>query len=385
MTGDRLKASVLAVNIIPAVDAALTQSLQLPPHIKSVGLITCDSDDVGYTALDETTKQADVEVMYARSMYAGAANANTALVGEFLGILGSGSVESVQSGVKAATHFIENEASFISANTEDTVSYYAHCVSACGSYLAKAANVPAGTAIAYLIAPPLEAVSGIDAALKEADVSVGVLYTPPTETNFGGGLLTGTQASCRAACAAFAREVCRIAGGQAPVAYIKREHETNLNKHTLVSKVHPSIALRGKLDTLVALITDIQYKAIEDGCPALVSELEDVCSAVKEVMAADVLGTSITRHQIISISFDELREASHTPQRFGFSGHVMPSPRLGRLFLALNYLRTQIRETELAAVNAYEKDTSAKETSLLLLNRLSSAVYVLSLKYAARL
>jgi len=311
MTGDRLKAGVLAVNIIPSVDTALANSLKLPEHIKSIGLITCDSDDVGYTALDEATKQADVEVVYARSMYAGAANANTALAGEFLGILGSGSVESVQSGVKAATYFIENEASFISANAEDTVSYYAHCISACGSYLAKAANVPAGTAIAYLIAPPLEAISGLDAALKEADVSVGALYTPPTETNFGGGLLAGTQASCRAACAAFAREICRIAGSQAPLAHVKEEYETSLDKDTLVSKSHPSITLRGKLDTLVALIADIQYKAIEGGSPALASELDDMCSAVKEVTAADVLGTPLTRDKIIGMSLDELREASN--------------------------------------------------------------------------
>jgi ethanolamine utilization protein EutL len=384
MTGDRLKATVLAVNIIPAVDDALSHSLELPEHVRSIGLITCDSDDVGYTALDEATKQADVEVVYARSMYAGASNSSTALAGEFLGILGSRSVESVESGVKAAAYFIEHDAAFISANTEDTVAYYAYCVSACGTYLAKMAGVPAGTAIAYLIAPPLEAVSGIDAALKEADVSVGVLYSPPTETNFGGGLLYGTQASCRAACQAFSREVCRIAGCQPASSRVKREHETNLDKDTLVSKSHPSIALRGKLDTLVALIADIQYKALEENCPALVSELEDMCSAVKEVMAADVKGTPVERQQIIGLTLDELREASHTPQRFGFPGHVMPSPRLGRLFLALNHLRTQIREAELSAVRAYENDLSSRETSLRVMNRLSSAAYVLSLKYAKK-
>ncbi len=385
MTGDKLKATVLAVNIIPAMDAALSRSLELPEHIKSIGLITCDSDDVGYTALDEATKQADVEVVYARSMYAGASNSSTALAGEFLGILGSRSMESVESGVKAATDFIEHGAAFISANTEDTVAYYAHCVSACGTYLAKTAGVSAGTAIAYLIAPPLEAVSGIDAALKEVDVSVGVLYAPPTETNFGGGLLYGTQASCRAACAAFSREVCRIAGCRPPEVRIKQEHETNLDRDTLVAKTHPSIALRGKLDSLFALMVDIQNKALEENCSSLVAELDDMIAAVKEVMAADVKGTTVERGQIIGLTLDELREASHNPQRFGFPGHVMPSPRLGRLFASLNWLRTQIREAELAAVRAYEKELPARETSLRIMNRLSSAAYVLSLKYTARL
>ena len=68
-----------------------------------------------------------------------------------------------------------------------------------------------GTAMAYLIAPPLEAMVALDAALKAADVTLRVFYGPPTETNFAGGLLTGDQAACRAACEAFADAVCRVA------------------------------------------------------------------------------------------------------------------------------------------------------------------------------
>jgi ethanolamine utilization protein EutL len=65
--------------------------------------------------------------------------------------------------------------------------------------------------MAYLIAPPLEAVTGLDAALKAADVTLNVFYGPPTETNFAGGLLTGDQAACQAACEAFSETVCQIA------------------------------------------------------------------------------------------------------------------------------------------------------------------------------
>ena len=34
---------------------------------------------------------------------------------------------------------------------------------------------------------------------------------PPSETNFGGGLLTGTQSACAAACEAFAQAVQAVA------------------------------------------------------------------------------------------------------------------------------------------------------------------------------
>ena len=73
--------------------------------------------------------------------------------------------------------------------------------------MSEGAGIAEGEALAYLIAPPLEAVYGLDAALKAADVRMCVLYAPPSETNFGGGLLTGSQAACKAACEAFADAV----------------------------------------------------------------------------------------------------------------------------------------------------------------------------------
>ena len=68
-----------------------------------------------------------------------------------------------------------------------------------------------GSALAYLIAPPLEGMYAMDAAMKAADVKLCKLYAPPSETNFGGGLLSGTQSACDAACAAFASAVAEAA------------------------------------------------------------------------------------------------------------------------------------------------------------------------------
>ena len=211
MRGDRIPARVLAARIIPLVDMGLRERLKLDKSIQSLGLITCDSDDVGYTALDEATKKANVSVCYAQSMYAGAANANTALAGEFLGILAGPAPDDVESGMAAAMHMIEHEASFYSANDEDSVVYYAHCISRTGTYLSAQCGIPAGSPLAYLIAPPLESVYALDKALKAAQVRIVDFYGPPSPTNFGGGLLTGTQSDCRAACEAFARAVVDVA------------------------------------------------------------------------------------------------------------------------------------------------------------------------------
>ena len=206
-----MPATVLAVRLIPRVDAGLRERLKLGPEVHSLGLITCDSDDVGYTALDEATKKASVFVAYAQSMYAGAANANTGLAGEFLGILAGPTPDEVEAGLAAARRMIEYDASFYSANADDSVVYYAHCISRTGSYLSTQCGIPEGSPLAYLIAPPLESVYAMDKALKAAQVQLVEFYGPPSPTNFGGGLLTGTQADCRAACEAFAKAVIDVA------------------------------------------------------------------------------------------------------------------------------------------------------------------------------
>lgn len=217
MKGDPLKATLLSVKIIPNVNPEMAASLNLSPDQRSLGIVTADSDDVTYTALDEATKKADVAVVYEKSFYGGAANANTKLAGEIIGIIAGPNPAEVRSGLNAVADFIENDAWFVSANADNTIPYYAHCVSRTGSYLSKVAGVTEGDAIAYLIAPPLEAMYALDAALKAADVKLAAFYGPPSETNFGGGLLTGSQSACKAACDAFAQAVIFVA--ENPVLY----------------------------------------------------------------------------------------------------------------------------------------------------------------------
>jgi len=208
---DPIRAKVLCVKIIPNVNDSLRESFNLSEDQRSLGLLTTDIDDVAYTAIDEATKKADVKVVYAKSMYAGSANASTKFAGEFIGILAGPSPAEIRSGLDAAMEFIENSACFYSANDDDSVLFYAQTISRTGSYLSEVANITEGEALAYLIAPPLEAIYALDVALKAADVKLVNFYGPPTETNFGGGLLTGSQSACQAACDAFRDAVIYVA------------------------------------------------------------------------------------------------------------------------------------------------------------------------------
>ena len=198
---------ILAVRYLANAAPALIESLGTPKGYPSLGLLTTDSDDATYIALDEATKAADVKVCYARSFYAGAANASTPNAGEVIGILAGPTPGSVRSGMEAALSALER----VGFEEVNGVPYLAHTVSSVGSFLAKEAGVREGTALAYLIAPPLESMYALDAALKASDVKLCKLYGPPSETNFGGGLLSGTQSACNAACGAFAEAVADVA------------------------------------------------------------------------------------------------------------------------------------------------------------------------------
>ena len=144
MKHDELRPAILGISMISNVSEDLAKALELGPRQKSLGIVTADTDDVLYTALDEATKDADVDVVYAKSMYAGAANASTKLAGEVIGIIGGPSPAEIRSGLNSIRNFMESGPCFVSANEDDSIVYYAHTVSRTGSYLSKTAGIPEG-------------------------------------------------------------------------------------------------------------------------------------------------------------------------------------------------------------------------------------------------
>ena len=78
---------VLAVRYLSNAAPALCRALGTPEGYPALAMVTTDSDDPTYIALDEATKAADVKVCYGRSFYAGAGNATTPNAGEVIGIL----------------------------------------------------------------------------------------------------------------------------------------------------------------------------------------------------------------------------------------------------------------------------------------------------------
>ncbi|MDR2753881.1 MAG: hypothetical protein LBB50_06195 [Oscillospiraceae bacterium] len=161
---------------------------------------------------------------------------------------------------------------------------------------------------------------------------------------------------------------------QSPVPGGKPEHMTHLNGTTLVLKTHPRIQLRGKLDSLEALV----LLTLQEAQGAQRQQLEEVYTFTQAILGCEVKATPMPPLRLFGLNSAELRRASHHPKEFAGIAHPVPHGDMGRLSLALNYLRTQVREAELCAVNAFAKGT--RPDLIEALNRLSSAVYLLFLK-----
>lgn len=209
-TLDLIRSSVTAMRVIPAVSDAFAHELKLPPCIRSLGLIAADSDDVAYIAADEATKQAQVDVVFGRSLYAGARHGPSPTAGEVFIMLGGANPAEVQAGLDVMVTHIEGGAAFRWANDTQDTAFLAHVVSRSGSYLSSTTGIAMGNPVACLVAPPLEATFGLDAALKAADVQLATWVSPPSETNYSAAYLTGSLAACKAACSAFTDAVLDI-------------------------------------------------------------------------------------------------------------------------------------------------------------------------------
>ena len=150
---------VLAVQYLSAVSPALRKALGTQEPC--LGFLTTDSDDPTYIALDQATKDAQVQVCYGRSFYAGAGNSTTPYAGEVIGVLAGPTPGAVRSGMEAALSELQR----VGFEEINGVPVLAHTISRCGSFLAREAAVAEGSPIAYLIAPPLESMVAIDAAI----------------------------------------------------------------------------------------------------------------------------------------------------------------------------------------------------------------------------
>lgn len=167
----------------------------------------------------------------------------------------------------------------------------------------------------------------------------------------------------------------------------KPEHMTHLRANILISKNHPRIVYRGKLDSLQAQIVLVQAILAETTkeSPTLIEDLGSILGLLREIMRADVLEIPLETRTILGLTHDELRERSHDPMKFyNIQQMIPPEYTMGRTYALLNQTRTLIRETESAATEAYREGTRFNRSDIIeSFNRLSSALHIIMCLYLA--
>lgn len=161
----------------------------------------------------------------------------------------------------------------------------------------------------------------------------------------------------------------------------KPEHLTHLNGDVLVSKMHPRIRFRGQVDRLEGelLLCGQEY-------PHLQEELAEILCLTRHIVRCDVLEEPLTLHALCGLSQEEIRKQSHLPQKYFSVAHFMPDFQDKPVVLALNRVRCQSRETELAGLQAFsDREGNPTRTDILqALNRISSMLYILMLREKAK-
>ena len=163
----------------------------------------------------------------------------------------------------------------------------------------------------------------------------------------------------------------------------KPEHMTHLKGNILVRKDHPRIAFRGMIDALEGELMLAQQASHE--YPALVKELEEALALVRRLIRCDVLDEPVGELRLCGYDAGQLREYSHYPDKYLSQPHFLPACTDGPALLAVNKVRTLVRQTELSAYAAF-KDVEGNVTRgdiILALNRLSSLMWIMMIKLKA--
>ena len=160
----------------------------------------------------------------------------------------------------------------------------------------------------------------------------------------------------------------------------KTEAQTHLNGTDMVTKDHPRIWLRGKLDSAIAAAILVQTQLQPVLEPELQGLLADLRSWLGWAMRCEVLDEAVPELSMGPFSQDALRKLACHPEAFGLEP-LWPDAAEGPILAQLSWLRAIIRETEVAAAFALRKpDGSLERADILhLLDCLSSAVYAFML------
>jgi ethanolamine utilization cobalamin adenosyltransferase len=163
----------------------------------------------------------------------------------------------------------------------------------------------------------------------------------------------------------------------------KPEYMTQLYGNKLVPKDHRRIEFRGRIDSLQSKILETQVLASKLKNEGVTKDLDEILTFVRNILRAEVLEEKLPEFSLLGMSENDLREMSHDPKKYFNMEHFMPSYKMGEIIVALNSIRSNIREVEIYGFKAFKNiDGEITRNDIMrYLNRLSSCLYIMMFKF----
>ena len=165
----------------------------------------------------------------------------------------------------------------------------------------------------------------------------------------------------------------------------KPEHMTQLDGNHFASKTTPRLVFRGRVDSLNAMLLLTASMSRRFELPELALQLDILTAYCREIMSAEYHWRPVSELMLMGKSAEELHEISHWPDKYLGIQHLVPGAHDHEILHWLNLLRTQSREVEITALQAFPaseiEPTSVGAGLARAFNRLSSAIYVLELYF----
>ena len=182
---------MLSQKVIANVTAEFARVYNIPEGHTSVGFFSTDNDDIGYLAVDDASKKANIKLIHAQTYYGGSICSWSKYGGSVFVLFSGPKVEDVKSGLRYIKDFIENHSELCNFDGDEGTAFYAQTIPRPGKYFQEWCDIKPGESYA------------LDKALKAGNTRVARYWYPPSHANSSGAVLAGTESACRAATTAF--------------------------------------------------------------------------------------------------------------------------------------------------------------------------------------
>ena len=197
--------------LIPNVSPKYREQLDIPEDHESVGLISCDNEEVLNLALDDATKKARIRVSHVQSAYVGGRNSANIFKDASMAIISGPKVQDVKSGLSHIEDYVNRHCCHYASQSDPEITYYAAWTPRAGLYMRDRLGVPEGTAYCLLSSTPMESTYALDAAMKASNTELAEMSEIFTSDNKIFAFLTGTESACRSAVEAYCAAIDRFA------------------------------------------------------------------------------------------------------------------------------------------------------------------------------